>query len=44
MRWTYFLLGLAGALLFCTGYLLRIEARRERERRPRRGRPASWPH
>ncbi|ALG72587.1 peptidase [Azospirillum thiophilum] len=33
VRWTYFLLGLAGALLFYTGNLLWIESRRRTERR-----------
>jgi len=33
IRWTYFLLGLAGAFLFYTGNLLWIESRRRRERK-----------
>ena len=33
IRWAYFLLGLAGALLFYTGNLLWIESRRKRERK-----------
>lgn len=33
IRWTYFLLGLAGAFLFYTGNLLWVESRRKRERR-----------
>lgn len=33
VRWAYFLLGMAGALLFYTGNLLWIESRRKRERR-----------
>lgn len=33
IRWTYFLLGLAGAALFYTGNLLWVETRRRRERK-----------
>lgn len=33
IRWSYFLLGLAGAFIFYTGNLLWIESRRKRERR-----------
>ncbi|MFT4056473.1 MAG: PepSY-associated TM helix domain-containing protein [Novosphingobium sp.] len=33
IRWTYFLMGLAGAFLFYTGNLLWIESRRKRERK-----------
>lgn len=33
VRWAYFLLGLAGAMLFYTGNLLWIESRRKKERR-----------
>lgn len=33
VRWTYFLLGLAGAMLFYTGNLLWVESRRQRERK-----------
>ncbi|TIX51661.1 PepSY-associated TM helix domain-containing protein [Alteraurantiacibacter aquimixticola] len=33
IRWTYFLLGIAGAFLFYTGNLLWVESRRKRERR-----------
>lgn len=33
IRWSYFLLGLAGAFLFYTGNLLWVESRRKRERR-----------
>lgn len=33
IRWSYFLLGMAGAALFYTGNLLWIESRRKRERR-----------
>lgn len=33
VRWAYFLLGLAGALVFYTGNLLWIESRRKRERK-----------
>lgn len=33
VRWAYFLLGLAGALLFYTGNLLWVESRRKKERK-----------
>ncbi|WP_084592225.1 PepSY-associated TM helix domain-containing protein [Novosphingobium sp. MBES04] len=33
IRWSYFLLGLAGAMLFYTGNLLWVESRRKRERK-----------
>ncbi len=33
VRWSYFLLGLAGAFLFYTGNLLWVESRRKRERK-----------
>lgn len=33
IRWSYFLLGLAGAFLFYTGNLLWVESRRKRERK-----------
>lgn len=33
VQWSYFLLGLGGAFLFCTGNLLWIEARRKAKRR-----------
>ncbi|MEE4451002.1 PepSY-associated TM helix domain-containing protein [Novosphingobium resinovorum] len=33
IRWTYFLMGLAGAFLFYTGNLLWVESRRKRERK-----------